>query len=91
MEDWKERLIIEQKELKDKLIKLVEFINSKKFYELSENNRKLLHSQKIAMELYLNILSVRIYEDIDKAVVPDYSTLSAFASAFSKPCYNNVF
>ena len=89
MEDWKERLIIEQKELKEKLLKLVEFINSEKFYGLSENNRKLLRNQKIVMELYLNILSIRVYEDIDHAVVPDYSTLSAFASVFSKPFVNN--
>mgnify|MGYP006872975301 CR=1 FL=1 len=89
MEDWKERLIIEHKELKQKLVKLVEFINSEKFYGLSENNRKLLQNQKIVMELYLNILSIRVYEDIDQAVVPDYSTLSAFAGMFSKPFVNN--
>ena len=51
MEDWKERLIKEQKELKERLAKLTDFINSEKFYKLSQNNRQLLKNQKIAMEL----------------------------------------
>ena len=89
MEDWKERLAIEQAELKERLLKLVEFINSEKFFELSENNRKLLQNQKIAMELYLNILDIRLFEDVDNAVIPDYSTLSAFAGMFSKPIISN--
>ena len=71
-EDWKERLIVEQKELKEKLVKLVQFINSEKFYELSLNNKQLLKNQKIAMELYLNVLNMRVFEDVDKIGVPDY-------------------
>ena len=85
MEDWKERVIAEQAELKEKLINLVQFINSEKFSSLSENYKKVLMNQKIAMELYLNVLNLRAFEDIDNIIVPDYSTLSAFASVFSKP------
>jgi len=58
--------------LKKKLAKLTDFINSEKFYELSDNNRLLLRNQKIAMELYLNVLSMRVFKDVDKIVVPDY-------------------
>lgn len=88
-EDWKEGLIIQQKELKEKLAKLVEFINSEKFYELSPNNRLLLKNQKIAMELYLNILNMRVFEEVDKIVVPDYGMMqlmgSVLGSTWGKP------
>jgi hypothetical protein len=53
MEDWKERLVKEQAELKEKFLKLTEFINSEEFYGLSSNNKQLLKNQKIVMELYL--------------------------------------
>ena len=39
MEAYKERLIKEQEDLKEKLASLIEFINSDKFYGLSSNNR----------------------------------------------------
>lgn len=41
MEDYKE-LLIEQKELKEKFVKLVDFINSAEFYKLSTNNKQIL-------------------------------------------------
>lgn len=89
MEDYKERLIIEQKELKEKLIKLMEFINSEKFYELSENNKQLLKNQKIAMELYLSVLNMRVFEDVDKIFIPDLGMLqmvgSVFGNTWNKP------
>ena len=89
MENYKERLIVEQKELKEKLIKLIEFINSEKFYELSENNKQLLKNQKIAMELYLSTLNMRVFEDVDKIFVPDLGMLqmvgSVFGNTWNKP------
>ena len=89
MENYKERLIVEQKELKEKLIKLIEFINSEKFYELSENNKQLLKNQKIAMELYLSVLNMRVFEDVDKIFVPDLGMLqmvgSVFGNTWNKP------
>lgn len=83
MEDYKERLIKEKDELKEKFIKLVEFINSDKFYELSPNNKQVLKNQKIAMELYLSILNMRVFEDIDKIVVPDLGMLQMMGQLFS--------
>ena len=71
MEDWKVRLLVEQKELKEKFVKLVEFINSEEYYKLSDNTRLLLKNQKIAMELYLNVLNMRVFEDVDNITVPD--------------------
>lgn len=89
MENYKERLIVEQKELKEKLIKLIEFINSEKFYELSENNKQLLKNQKIAMELYLSTLNMRLFDDVDNITVPDLGMIQlmggVFGNTWSKP------
>lgn len=82
MEDYKERLIIEQQELKEKLSKLTEFINSEEYYKLSPNNRLVLKNQKIAMDLYLQVLNTRVFEDIDKIYIPDYSFMQMFGAAF---------
>lgn len=88
MEDWKERLIVEQKELKEKLIKLTEFINSEKYYELSPNNRQVLKNQKLAMELYLSVLNMRVFEDIDKILVPDFGVIQMMANALGGNFFN---
>lgn len=82
MEDYKERLIKERDELKEKFIKLVEFINSEKFYELSPNNKQVLKNQKIVMELYLSVLNMRVFEDVNNITVPDYGALQGIASMF---------
>ncbi len=65
MEDWKERLIIESKDLQEKLHRLIDFINSEKYYELSDGHKKVLNNQKIAMEAYLRCLCQRLYADVD--------------------------
>ena len=83
MEPWKERLINEQKDLKEKLVNLTDFINSSDFYQLSPNNRQLLKNQKIAMELYLNVLNMRVFEDVDNIFIPDYGFMQMMGSAFS--------
>ena len=63
-------------------MKLVEFINSEEYYKLSDNTRLLLKNQKIAMELYLNVLNMRVFEDVDNITVPDYGMLQGMASVF---------
>lgn len=83
MEDYKERLIKERDELKEKFIRLLEFINSDKFYELSPNNKQVLKNQKIVMELYLSVLNMRVFEDIDKIVVPDFGFFQLMGQALS--------
>ena len=82
MEDYKERLIEEQKEFKEKLSKLVEFMNSEEYYKLSPNNRLVLKNQKIAMDLYLQVLNMIVFEDIDNIHVPDYALMQVFGAAF---------
>ena len=58
-EPWNESVVSEQADLKRKYIKLVEYINSERFYNLSENEQKLLNNQKILMEAYIKILSTK--------------------------------
>ena len=82
MEDYKEKPIAEQKELKDKLSKLTEFMNSEDYYKLSPNNRLVLKNQKIAMDLYLQVLNTRVFEDVDKIYIPDYGLMQVFGTAF---------
>ena len=82
MKDWKVRLLVEHKELKEKLVKLVAFLNSEEYYQLSDNNKLLLKDQKIAMELYLNVLNIMVFENIDNITVPDYGMLQGMASVF---------
>jgi hypothetical protein len=82
MEDYKEKLIVEQQELKEKLSKLTEFMNSEDYYKLSPNNRLVLRNQKIAMDLYLQVLNMRVFEDVDNIYVPDYAFMQVFGTAF---------
>ena len=78
----KEKLIEEQKELKEKVSKLTEFMNSEEYYKLSPNNRLILKNQKIAMDLYLQVLNTRVFEDVDKIYIPDYAFMQMFGAAF---------
>lgn len=82
MEYWKERLLEEQRELKEKLAKLTEFINSERYYTLSVNYRLVLKNQKIAMELYLSVLNMRAFENVDSIVVPDLSFMQMMGNVF---------
>lgn len=82
MENYKEKLIEEQKELKEKVSKLTEFMNSEEYYKLSPNNRLVLKNQKIAMDLYLQVLNTRVFEDVDNIYVPDYGFMQMFGMAF---------
>ena len=83
MEPFEERLIAEQKELKERLAKLTDFINSEKFYALSPNKRLVLKNQKIAMELYLSILNMMVFEDVDNIVVPDLGFMQMMGNVFT--------
>ena len=73
MEDWKERLLIENRELTQRLMRLAEYIDSDNFQTLDELNRSYLELQKSAMEQYKNILQKRIDLNITTAEVEEYS------------------
>lgn len=60
-ETWKDRLIAERTELRDRLDKLKGFIASTGFDSLDMENRFLLCRQELAMETYEKILTRRIF------------------------------
>ena len=60
MEDWKERMKVELKELEDRMKKLDAFVNSKPFLELDQTDRGLLLAQAKAMEAYGAVLVTRM-------------------------------
>jgi len=71
MNNYREQLQEERKELKARFIKLVEYIYSAEFYRLSDNHKQLLRNQKKVMEEYLNILNLRMFENIDSFTITD--------------------
>lgn len=56
-----EKLKKEQADLKEKLVKLIDFINSEEYFTLDETEKSLLMSQRVGMEIYLNSLTQQIY------------------------------
>ena len=54
------RVKIELQELENKLNKLIEFISSEKFEELSKRQQELLIEQRFCMSLYAMILKNRL-------------------------------
>ena len=62
MEEYQKRVIEEQKELQDKIIKLDGFINhnDEKFIMLDKHNQDLLKIQLYAMRTYYQCLLARI-------------------------------
>lgn len=71
MDNYREQLQEERKDIKARFIKLVEFINSAEFYRLSDNHQQILRNQKVVMEEYLDILNLRTYENMDSFIITD--------------------
>lgn len=69
-----EKLKKEQADLKEKLVKLIAFINSEEYFTLEETEKSLLMSQRVGMEVYLNSLTQRIYGarklDVSSSMLP---------------------
>lgn len=80
MEDLK--LKIEQQETKEKLAKLMDYINSEEYYKLSPNRRLLLKNRKLCLEMYLGVLNMEVYEDVDAITVPDMGFLGIMGGLF---------
>jgi hypothetical protein len=60
MEEFKQRLINEDKELTEKAIKLAQFIHSNKFASIDDVQQALLKAQHAAMLTYSTCLTERI-------------------------------
>lgn len=67
----REYLVEEQKEIKSRVSKLLDFISSAEFYRLSDNHKQLLRNQKKVMEEHLNILNLRMFENMDSFTITD--------------------
>ena len=66
MEEWKERLLEEHKQLKERLVKLIEFMNSEKYFAFDDNTKAVFNRQRTGMEIYLSALNVRVFGDTKK-------------------------
>lgn len=62
LQPHQQRVVEEREELLLKYNKLQNFINSEKFSELDEDDKKLLKYQLYTMSQYLRILDLRIYK-----------------------------
>ena len=62
-----EKLKIEHQELKERLLRLTDFINSEEYYKVSISERNLLNQQRAGMEVYLNALTRRLCNDDEAA------------------------
>lgn len=69
-----EKLKKEQAELKERLVEVIDLINSEEYFTLDETEKSLLMSQRVGMEVYLNSLTQRIYGarklDIGNSMLP---------------------
>lgn len=61
MEEWKERLLEEHKQLKERLLKLIDFMNSEKYYSFDDNTKAVFTKQRTGMEIYLSALNIRVF------------------------------
>lgn len=66
--DYVKRMFNEESELKDKIYKAINFINSEKFNELDGHQQKMLIKQYNFMLGYLNVLRERIIYTINTPV-----------------------
>lgn len=67
-----EELKKEQSELKEKLHRIVELVNSEEYFKLPDGEKGLINQQRVGMELYLSCLTKRIYGNSNS---PDTSNL----------------
>lgn len=82
-------LLKERDELKEKLVALIEFINTDECFKLSANHRALLANQKGSMEMYLDILNKRLYEDVDSIPSGNISLMSLMLPMLLNPPFGS--
>lgn len=59
-----EKLKEEQQELKERLQRLIDFLNSEEYFRIPEGEKALLNQQRAGMEMYLNALTNRLYSNV---------------------------
>lgn len=83
----KEKLEIEHAQLKERLAELTDFINSKEYYEQSENEKHLIATQRTGMEMYLNSLSLRLWGNDKTGNMSSSSLLPLLMSTILMPSF----
>lgn len=84
----KEKLEIEHAQLKERLAELTDFINSKEYYEQSENEKHLIATQRTGMEMYLNSLSLRLWGNDKTGNMSSSSLLPLLMSTMLMPSFS---
>ena len=86
----KKELKKELSNIKGKLSKLVDFIASEEYYNLSEGERSIINQQRIGMELYQSSLVKRLYGDVeDTKDTASFVWLSLLFAMFNSP-FNGI-
>lgn len=85
----KEKLEIEHAQLKERLAELTDFINSKEYYEQSENEKHLIATQRTGMEMYLNSLSLRLWGNDKMGNMSSSSLLPLLMSTMLMPSFSS--
>lgn len=92
-ESYKDRMLKEHSELKERYIKLIEFMTTGKYYMLDYDEQRLMTAQKTAMEVYIQALTQRInYNEISskRVQIPDTALLSTMGAFMTMPFKSNV-
>jgi hypothetical protein len=58
--EWQQRVFTERDELKERLLKLEDYLHTEASYAIDQRDRNLLVSQRHHMILYLHVLDMRI-------------------------------
>lgn len=88
--ETKKELKKELSDIKGKLSKLVDFIASEEYYNLSEGERGIINQQRVGMELYQSSLVKRLYGDIeDTKDSSNFIWLSLLFTMFNSP-FNGI-
>lgn len=80
----KEKLLKEHAQLKEQLAELTDFINSEGYYQLPENEKSLISSQRAGMEMTINAMSVRLW-GLKTTFGPDLSMMSLLSMMLARP------
>lgn len=84
MEEYVERIKTEKADLEQRITKLLAFIESDKFAELDDIDKRLLRQQYCGMETYLTALSARLLREDIKHYEVDIKVFSEECTELQK-------
>lgn len=84
MNEFYKRLLVEEEQLKEKIVKLRSFLNSERIQNIPIIQRSLMEKQCIAMEQYYGFLVARIKDLNDKPTTLENDFIKLCNSKFGK-------